>query len=73
LQGKTVKITDINFRELQRLCEEFDFDGFAAQLSEFQLSCDFKKQGMRMHADESQRLKKRQNNTSAPLRCCIPI
>jgi hypothetical protein len=33
--GKEDKITATNFRRLQRLCEEFDFSGFAAKLSKF--------------------------------------
>jgi hypothetical protein len=35
LEGKAVKITDTNFRELEWLCEEFGFDEFAAKLSKF--------------------------------------
>jgi hypothetical protein len=35
LEGNAVKITDTNFTGLQRLCEEFSFDEFAAKLSEF--------------------------------------
>jgi hypothetical protein len=31
LEGKEVEITDTNFRELQRLCEEFGFSDFAAK------------------------------------------
>jgi hypothetical protein len=35
LEGKTVNVTDTNLTGLSRLCEEFGFDEFAAQLSEF--------------------------------------
>jgi hypothetical protein len=42
LEGNAVKITDTNFTEFQRLCEEFGFKGFAARLSEFRPSMDFK-------------------------------
>jgi hypothetical protein len=35
LEGKAMKITNTNFRELERLCEEFGFDELAAKLSKF--------------------------------------
>jgi hypothetical protein len=42
LEGNAINITDTNFRELQRLCEEIDFTEIAAKLSEFRPSMDFK-------------------------------
>jgi hypothetical protein len=41
LQGNAINITDTNFTELHRLCEEFDFTEFAVKLSEFRPSMDF--------------------------------
>jgi hypothetical protein len=35
LEGKAVKITDTNLTELQRLCEEFGFEGSSAEFSKF--------------------------------------
>jgi hypothetical protein len=35
LEGNTVNITSTNLKGLQRLCEEFGFDDFAAKLSNF--------------------------------------
>jgi hypothetical protein len=37
-----IKITDTNYTELERLCEEFGFSELAAKLSEFRPSMDFK-------------------------------
>jgi hypothetical protein len=42
LEGNAINITDTHFTELDRLCEEFDFSGLAAKLSEFHSSMDFK-------------------------------
>jgi hypothetical protein len=42
LEGNTINITDTNFRELHRLCNEFGFSELAAKLSEFRPSMDFK-------------------------------
>jgi hypothetical protein len=41
-EGNAINITDTNFTEFQRLCEEFDFTELAAKLSEFRPSMDFK-------------------------------
>jgi hypothetical protein len=35
LEENAIKITDTDFKELQRLCEEFGFEEFAAKLSKF--------------------------------------
>jgi hypothetical protein len=35
LEGNLMKITAINLRELQRLCDEFGFEKFSAKLSKF--------------------------------------
>jgi hypothetical protein len=43
LEGNAINITDTNFPELQRLCDEFGFSELAAKLSEFRPSMDFKK------------------------------
>jgi hypothetical protein len=42
LEGNAINITDTNFRELDRLCEEFGFSELTAKLSEFRPSMDFK-------------------------------
>jgi hypothetical protein len=42
LEGKAVEITDANFEELDRLCQEFGFSDFSAKLSEFRPSKRFK-------------------------------
>jgi hypothetical protein len=42
LEGNAINITDTNFTELDRLCEEFGFTELAAKLSEFRPSMDFK-------------------------------
>jgi hypothetical protein len=42
LEGNAINITDTNFRELLRLCDEFGFSELAAKLSEFRSSMDFK-------------------------------
>jgi hypothetical protein len=44
LDGKAIKITDTNYTELERLCDEFGFSDLAAKLSEFRLSIDFQKE-----------------------------
>jgi hypothetical protein len=44
LEGKAIKITDTNYTELERLCDEFCFSELAAKLSEFRLSMDFQKE-----------------------------
>jgi hypothetical protein len=44
LQGNPVKITNDTFGDLSQLCEEFGFRDFAAQLSRFRTSDDFKEQ-----------------------------
>jgi hypothetical protein len=38
LEGKSVTITNTNFADLQRLCEEFGFDRFIAKLAKFRPS-----------------------------------
>jgi hypothetical protein len=70
IEGNSINITDTNFTELDRSCTEFGFSELAAKLSDFRRSIDFKKkkQKMRMHADELQRLEKRQINTPTSLR-----
>jgi predicted nuclease with TOPRIM domain len=55
LEGKTIKITNTNFPELKRLCEEFSFSKIATKLSEFWLSMDFKK-GKAEDADARERI-----------------
>jgi hypothetical protein len=42
LEGNAINITDANYTELERLCNEFGFTEVAAQLSEFRPSMDFK-------------------------------
>jgi hypothetical protein len=42
LEGNAMNITDTNFRERQRLCEESGFSEIAMKLSEFHPSMDFK-------------------------------
>jgi chromosome segregation ATPase len=42
LEGNAINITDTNFTELQRLCDEFSFQELSAKLSEFRSSMDFK-------------------------------
>jgi hypothetical protein len=42
LEGNAINITDTNFTELQRLCEEFGFSEIAAKFSEFRPLMDFK-------------------------------
>jgi hypothetical protein len=42
LDGKAIKITDTNYTELERLCNEFGFSELGAKLSEFRPSIDFK-------------------------------
>jgi FtsZ-binding cell division protein ZapB len=42
LDGNAINITDTNFTELLRLCEEFAFSELAAKLSEFCPSIDFR-------------------------------
>jgi hypothetical protein len=42
LEGNAINITDTNFTELDRLCEEFSFTELAEKLSEFCPSMDFK-------------------------------
>jgi hypothetical protein len=42
LKGNAIKITNTNFTELHRLCDEFGFSELAAKLSEFRPSMDFK-------------------------------
>jgi hypothetical protein len=42
LKGTSINITDTDFTELHRLCEEFDFSEIAANLSKFRRSMDFK-------------------------------
>jgi hypothetical protein len=42
LEGNAINITDTNFTELHRLCEEFGFSELAAKLSEFRPSMDSK-------------------------------
>jgi hypothetical protein len=42
LEANAINITDTNFTELDRLCEEFGFLEFAVKLSEFRPSMDFK-------------------------------
>jgi uncharacterized coiled-coil protein SlyX len=44
LAGNAINITDTNFTELQRLCEEFGFTELVAKLSEFRPSIDFKEE-----------------------------
>jgi hypothetical protein len=41
LDGNSINITDTNFTELHRLCEEFGFSELGAKLSEFRPSMDF--------------------------------
>jgi uncharacterized coiled-coil protein SlyX len=41
-EGNAINITDTNFTELHRLCEEFGFSELAAKLSEFRPAMDFK-------------------------------
>jgi hypothetical protein len=41
LEGNAINVTDTNFTELQRLCEEFGFSEIAAKLSEFRLLMNF--------------------------------
>jgi hypothetical protein len=41
LDGNAIKITDTNFTELERLCDEFGFTELATKLSEFRPSMDF--------------------------------
>jgi tRNA pseudouridine-54 N-methylase len=65
LEGKAVNIMDTNLSGLRRLCEELSFSDFAAKLSEFRSLIVLKEAGMRIHPDESLRLKKRQNNMHA--------
>jgi hypothetical protein len=42
LDGNAIKITDTNYTELERLCNEFCFTELAAKLSEFRPSLDLK-------------------------------
>jgi hypothetical protein len=42
LEGNAINITDINFIELDQLCEEFGFTEIGAKLSEFHPSMYFK-------------------------------
>jgi ribosomal protein L29 len=42
LEGKAVTITDTNFTGLERLCDEFGFEGLAKHLSEFRRSTGLK-------------------------------
>jgi hypothetical protein len=42
LEGNAINITDNNYTELDRLCDEFGFSDLAAKLSEFRSSMDFK-------------------------------
>jgi uncharacterized small protein (DUF1192 family) len=42
LKGNVINITDTNFTELDRLCEEFGFSELATKLSEFRPSMRFK-------------------------------
>jgi hypothetical protein len=42
LKGNAINITDTNYTELDRLCNEFGFTEVAAKLSEFRPSIDFK-------------------------------
>jgi hypothetical protein len=42
LEGNAINITDTNFTELDRLCNEFGFTEVAAKLSEFRPLMDFK-------------------------------
>jgi hypothetical protein len=43
LEGNVINITNTNLTELDRLCHDFGFSEFAAKLSEFRPSMDFKK------------------------------
>jgi hypothetical protein len=43
LEGMTVKVTNNNFKGLLQLCEEFRFGDLKAQLSQFGVSENFKK------------------------------
>jgi hypothetical protein len=70
LEGNPINITDTNYTELERLCDEFGFSEIAAKLLEFRPRWTSKKQKIRMHADELQRLKKSQINTPTSLRFC---
>jgi hypothetical protein len=42
LEGRTVKVTNNNFKGLSELCDEFRFRDLSAQLSQFRESGDFK-------------------------------
>jgi hypothetical protein len=42
LDGNAIKITDTNFTEFDRLCDEFGFSELAAKLSDFRPSIDSK-------------------------------
>jgi hypothetical protein len=42
VEGNAINMTDTNFTEVQRLSDEFGFSQFAANLSEFRHSMDFK-------------------------------
>jgi uncharacterized protein YdcH (DUF465 family) len=44
LEGNAINITDMNFTELHRLCNEFGFTKLAANLSNFRPSIDFKEE-----------------------------
>jgi predicted nucleic acid-binding Zn-ribbon protein len=52
LEGKQVTIKNDNFSGLSRLCDKFRFRDFAAQLSRFRNSSNFKKEVVRVSALE---------------------
>jgi hypothetical protein len=56
LEGTPVKVTNNNFKALSQLCEEFGFRDFAAQLSAFQNSDDFKKEATMKDSEARMRL-----------------
>jgi hypothetical protein len=70
MKGKVIKTTNGNFTKLQRLCEKFGFDEFAAKLSTFPPSKELRETEDANARERIAALQKKQNNTATPLRCC---
>jgi hypothetical protein len=52
-EGNVTSSTDMNYTELDRLCEELDFSELAAKLSEFRPSMDFKEGETKAETEDS--------------------
>jgi hypothetical protein len=73
LEGKTVTITNDNLCGLSRLCDEFRFQEFMTQLSQFRESGDSKEEAVRLSALEERlyRLEALVEGVAVPLEAAV--